>query len=70
MLGANGFLSNALSKPKASALASLFQTPAIRPVIQIYHDESTYCANADQVFHWTDGTSLSRALVMDMEECC
>ena len=30
--------------------------PAILPVIRIYHDESTYYANADQSFHWTDGT--------------
>ena len=32
------------------------QDPAILPVIRIYHDESTYYANADQSFHWTDGT--------------
>ena len=25
-------------------------------MIRIYHDESTYYANADQSFHWTDGT--------------
>ena len=30
--------------------------PAIVPVIRVYHDESTYYANADQSFHWTDGT--------------
>lgn len=30
--------------------------PLIRPVIRIFHDESTYYANADQSYHWTDGT--------------
>ncbi len=30
--------------------------PAIQPIIRVYHDESTYYANADQSFHWTDGT--------------
>lgn len=29
--------------------------PAIRPLIRIFHDESTFYANADQSFHWTDG---------------
>ena len=29
--------------------------PAMRPVFRVYHDESTYYANADQSFHWTDG---------------
>ena len=30
--------------------------PACRPVIQVFHDESTFYANADQSFHWTDGS--------------
>ncbi len=30
--------------------------PAIRPVIRVFHDESTFYANADQSSHWTDGT--------------
>ncbi len=29
---------------------------AKRPIIRVYHDESTYYSNADQSFHWTDGT--------------
>ncbi len=31
-------------------------TPAIHPVIRVHHDESTYYTNADQSYHWTDGT--------------
>ncbi len=31
--------------------------PAIHPVIRIYHDETTYYANAYQSFHWTDGSN-------------
>ena len=30
--------------------------PACRPVIRVFHDESTFYANADQTFHWTDGS--------------
>ena len=30
--------------------------PCCRPVIRVYHDESTFYANADQTFHWTDGS--------------
>ena len=30
--------------------------PACRPIIRVYHDESTFYANADQSFHWTDGS--------------
>ncbi len=30
--------------------------PAIKPVIRVYHDESTYYANSYQSFHWTDGS--------------
>ncbi len=30
--------------------------PAMRPIIRVYHDESTYYSNADQSFHWSDGT--------------
>ena len=29
--------------------------PLLKPVIRIYHDESTFYANADQTFHWSDG---------------
>lgn len=27
------------------------------PVIKIFHDESTFHSNADQTFHWSDGTA-------------
>ena len=30
--------------------------PSSTPVIRIFHDESTFYANADQTFHWTDGS--------------
>ncbi len=30
--------------------------PSIHPVIHVYHDESTYYANADQAFFGNDGT--------------
>ena len=30
--------------------------PLCRPVIRVFHDESTFYANADQSFHWTDGS--------------
>ena len=30
--------------------------PSFRPVIRVFHDESTFYANADQSFHWTDGS--------------
>ena len=30
--------------------------PACRPVIRVFHDESTFYSNADQSFHWTDGS--------------
>ena len=30
--------------------------PLCRPVIRLFHDESTFYANADQTFHWTDGS--------------
>ena len=30
--------------------------PMCRPVIRVCHDESTFYANADQAFHWTDGS--------------
>lgn len=30
--------------------------PLCRPVIRVFHDESTFYANADQTFHWTDGS--------------
>ena len=26
-----------------------------RPIIRVYHDESTFYANADQSYHWSDG---------------
>lgn len=29
----------------------------LKPVIRVFHDESTFYSNADQTFHWTDGTS-------------
>lgn len=29
----------------------------LKPIIRIFHDESTFYANADQSFHWTDGSS-------------
>lgn len=30
--------------------------PSLSPVIRVFHDESTFYANADQTFHWTDGS--------------
>ena len=30
--------------------------PSLSPVIRVFHDESTFYANADQAFHWTDDT--------------
>ena len=27
-----------------------------RPIIHVFHDESTLYANSDQSFHWTDGS--------------
>ena len=45
--------------------------PSLRPVIRVYHDESTYYANADQPFFWNDGTkhvlnqkSLGQAIIV------
>ena len=29
----------------------------IRRVIRVFHDESTFYSNADQTFHWSDGTT-------------
>ena len=31
-------------------------SPFCQPIIRVYHDESTYYANADQSFYWTDGS--------------
>ena len=30
--------------------------PVCRPIIRVFHDESTLYANSDQSFHWTDGS--------------
>ncbi len=30
--------------------------PLCHPVIRVFHDESTFYSNADQSFHWTDGS--------------
>ncbi len=30
--------------------------PTCRPLIRVYHDESTFYSNADQSYHWTDGS--------------
>ncbi len=30
--------------------------PVCRPVIRVFHDESTFYSNADQASHWTDGS--------------
>jgi hypothetical protein len=30
--------------------------PSIRPVIRAFHDENMFYSNADQSFHWTDGS--------------
>ena len=42
-----------------------------RPIIRIFHDESTFYSNADQSFHWSDGVrpalkqkSLGQALMV------
>ena len=29
-----------------------------KPLIMIHHDESTFYANADQSFYWSDGTTV------------
>ena len=29
----------------------------VKRIIRVFHDESTFYSNADQSFHWTDGTS-------------
>ena len=30
---------------------------ALQPIIRVFHDESTFHANADQSFHWSDGSN-------------
>ena len=30
--------------------------PQCRPLIRVFHEVSTFYANADQSFHWTDGS--------------
>ena len=30
---------------------------AVTPIIRVFHDESTFYSNADQSFHWSDGTN-------------
>ena len=32
-------------------------TSALQPIIRVFHDESTFYANADQSFHWSDGSN-------------
>jgi hypothetical protein len=46
-------------------------TCALPPIIRIFHDESTFHSNADQTYHWSDGTnqtlkqkSLGQALMV------
>ena len=46
-------------------------SPSWRPVIQVYHDESTFYCNANQMFHWTDDSkqalkqkSLEQAIIV------
>ena len=29
----------------------------LKPIIRVFHDESTFYCNSDQTFHWTDGSS-------------
>ena len=39
--------------------SQLVQTPSsvLPPIIRIFHDESTFHANADQSYHWSDGSN-------------
>ena len=30
--------------------------PACHPILRVFHGESTFHANTDQSFHWTDGS--------------
>lgn len=32
-------------------------SPACRPIIRVFHDESTFYANGDQSYFWSDGTT-------------
>ena len=43
-------------KPRMWVSHSPSSNPSCHPVIRVYHDESTFYANADQSFYWTDGT--------------
>ena len=55
--GATG-VSNETSSASTSQV-TLPLVPSVvqsRPVIRIFHDESTFYSNADQSFHWTDGS--------------
>jgi hypothetical protein len=31
--------------------------PSLQPIIRVFHDESTFHSNADESFHWSDGSS-------------
>lgn len=42
--------------PKMWTSHSPAPNPLCHPVIRVFHDESTFYANADQSFHWTDGS--------------
>ena len=45
-----------LYRPRMWVSHSPMPNPLCKPVIRIFHDESTFYANADQTYHWTDGT--------------
>lgn len=47
---------NAVVQPQAADLPPLYcsQSLSAGAVICVFHDESTFDANADQSFHWTD----------------
>ena len=43
-------------KPRMWTSHSPVPSSSWRPVIRVYHDESTFYCYADQAFHWTDGS--------------
>jgi hypothetical protein len=45
-----------LYSPRLWVSHSPAPNPQCQPLIRVFHDESTFYANADQSFHWTDGT--------------
>ena len=44
-------------KPRMWVSHSPAPSPSYHPVVRVYHDESTFYANADQSFYWSDGST-------------